>query len=144
MYKSSLIYSLKVWIISIIVSPVVYYFWTNDYSEAFAVGNFFGFWAYSLFYGFIWSSPCYALFLLANFYISSRKWRHLGKKIGLGLWVSLLTITLFYLLFGRDDKVFLVYTIKLTICYILSLICAIIFLKLPERSPVLDDMKQNS
>lgn len=144
MYKSSLIYSLKIWIISIIVSPVIYYIWTNNYSEAFAVGNFFGFWAFSFIYGVILSSPCYALFLLANFYVSSRDWSDIEKKIGLGVCATLLTVILLYLLFGHDDKVFLASTIKLTVCYILTAICAIIFFRLPTKDPVLDRVKQNS
>jgi hypothetical protein len=144
MYKSSLIYSLKIWIISIIVSPVIYYIWTNNYSEAFAMGNFFGFWAFTIMYGLILSSPCYALFLLVNFYVNSRKWRDVGKKIGLGLWATLLTLALFYLIFGHDDKIFLAYTIKLAMCYILAVICAIIYFRLPIRNPALDHVKQNS
>jgi len=144
MYKSSLIFSLKIWIISIIVSPVIYYIWTNNYSEPLAMGNFFGFWALSFVYGVILSSPCYALFVLANFYVSSRHWSDIEKKIGLGLWATLLTIALLYLIFGHDDKVFLASTVKLTICYILTAICAIIFFRLPTKGPVLDHVKENS
>jgi hypothetical protein len=134
MYKSSLIFSLKVWSVSIIASPVLYYAWTNNYSEAFAVENFFGFLALSFIYGLILSLPCYALFLFANFYVGFRKWSDLEKRIALGLLAALLIAALIYSLFGHDDKVFLASTIKLAICYILSAGCAIVFFRLPTKS----------
>jgi len=144
MFKHALIYSLKIWLSSVVVAPILYYVWTYNYSETFAAGNFFGFWALSIIYGLILSLPCYALFMLASFYLRSKGSRVLGKKIGLGLWAALLIIALTYVIFGHDDKVFLESTIKLAACHILSVASAIIYLRLPNKSSVLEYMKQKS
>ena len=144
MFKHALIYSLKVWTVGIIVSPVLYYIWTYNYSEAFVPGNFLGFWALSSTYGLILSLPCYALFPAAIIYSNSRKWSGVEKKVGLGLWATLLIIALIYLIFGHDDKVFLESTIKLAACYILSVACAIVYLQMPRKSSVLEHVKTNS
>jgi hypothetical protein len=144
MRKKALIYSLKVWGVSIIVSPVVYYAWTKNYSEAFEPGNFFGFWAFSLIYGLVLSLPCYILFLFANYYVGSRNWSDLGKKMGLGVWGTLLILALIYLIFGHDDNIFLPSTIKMAVSYILSANFALIFFALPKRSPALRQVKPNN
>lgn len=141
MFKHALIYSLKVWLTSIVVSPVLYYAWIYNYSEDFAAGNFFGFWTLSIIYGLILSSPCYGLFLIAIFYLSTRISGATGKKIGSGLLAAFLITALIYLLFGHDDKVFLESTIKLAVCYILSVSGAIVYLRLPSRNSVLDHVK---
>lgn len=127
MYKRSLIYSLKIWAVCIILSPALCYIFANNYSEAFDVRYFFVFWAYSLLYGLVLSLPGYFLFLLANFYLGFRKWSDLTKKVVLGGWASLLIVASVILVFGHDDSVFLAFTIKLAFSYILSVICAIIF-----------------
>lgn len=136
MFKHSLIYTLRIWLGSIVVSPIVYYFWSHNYSESLSAGNFFGFWALSIIYGLILSLPCYALFLTATFYLSTTRLGSLGTKIGLGLWAAVLIIALMYLLFGHDDKVFLESTITLTASYMLSVTCAILFLQLPSKNAV--------
>ena len=141
MFKHALIYSLKVWLSSIVVSPILYYTWTYNYSNDFAAGNFFGFWALSIIYGLILSLPCYALFLIAIFYLSTRISGATGKKIGLGLLAALLIMALIYLIFGHDDKVFLEPTIRLAVCYILSVSGAIVYLRLPSRNSALGHVK---
>lgn len=133
MYKSALIYSLKIWIICIIVSPVLFYLWANLYSDPYATWNFFDFWVLSSLYGLMWSSPCFALFLLANFYVGSKNWTALGKKIVLAIWAALLLLILVYILFGISIP-----TIKMMTCYLITIICETIFFKLPARNAGFD------
>ena len=137
MYKRSLIFALKIWVVSIIVSPLLVYVWADYYSDPNAVGNVFDFWVLSSIYGLLWSSPYFALFLLANFYFTSRKWTALRKKIGLCLWAAFLILAMIYFLFG-----FSIPTLKLMVCYTTIAIGGIIFFKLPEKRIDLDLMNR--
>jgi hypothetical protein len=129
--KIAFSFSIRVWLTSIILSPVIFFFWTTDFTEYFSLPNFFGFYVLSILYGVVLSLPSYGCLLLLVLYLSGKKWKVGMKKGMLVLWVTILTIFPFYIVFAKDDPITLPSIIKFFVCYLITIIVGTLFYKLP-------------
>ncbi|HEY4328004.1 MAG TPA: hypothetical protein VGN20_28730 [Mucilaginibacter sp.] len=104
--KEAFIYSLKVWLTGVILSPVLFtaidiIIHRNIYYD---YQNALGFIGYSIVYGLILSIPSWLLLWLAIIIVSKWGVAIELKKVALTVAGAVLSLLPFYLLFHNDDK----------------------------------------
>jgi hypothetical protein len=136
--KQALIYSLKVWLTGVVISPVL-----NLIIEAvsgFNKANFegaMGFILLSIPYSLILSLPCFFLLFLACFFVNLVSGATTTKKICLTIVGAVLAFLPFYLIFGGDDPSTYRTSMPWAVSYCIVIIGSIWFYKLEPRETAL-------
>jgi lysylphosphatidylglycerol synthetase-like protein (DUF2156 family) len=136
--KQALIYSLKVWLTAVVVSPPLYLIveaMVNKHNQTNLEGGVL-FVLMSLVYGLLLSIPSYLLLLLAVYFSTRRMESGWVIKMFLTLVGMVLSLIPFQLIFGQDDAITQVVTIPWAVCYC---IVVVISLLLYELKPLNND-----
>lgn len=119
--KQVLIYSLKVWLTSVLISPIIFIlieitFKTRSFID---VNSVLGFIAYSIPYGLVLSIPSWLLFFACIYNISKFIRNLLTIRLIVTLVGSVLSLLSFYIIFHRDDDTTGVIPWALSYCIII-------------------------
>jgi hypothetical protein len=133
--KQTILFSLKVWLTSVIVSPALYLFY--DAFRVHSKTNFeggLGFLLLSILYGIIISLPSWIILWFSTFSLFQLNYSTLVNKIWLSIIGTGLTILPFLLLFGSDDPITYVTTVPWALSYNIVIVAGIWFYKLKPMS----------
>jgi hypothetical protein len=133
--KQTVLFSLKVWLTSVIISPALYLFY--DAFRVHSKTNFeggIGFILFSILYGLILSSLSWLILWLSTFSLLQLNYSTLVNKIWLSIIGTGLTILPFLLLFGSDDPITYVTTVPWALSYNIVIVAGIWFYKLKPMS----------
>jgi len=125
-------YSLKVWLTSVILSPILYVLVDSVLNPKYISGllGIFGFISYSIPYGLMLSIPSWGLLWISCIFINKRTATVRLKKIILSIIGAILSLLPFYLLFHLDDDNAHEDVITWSICYSVIIIAGVWFYKL--------------
>ena len=132
MRKTVFFYCWQIWMTSALSAPIFYFFWVLPESPT--VLGFLGFYGLAILYGLILSFPSMCFFWAAAAYLFSRKWKIRTKKITLYGCAVLLALAPFWLIFGKDDLNAISDTIKMAICYLVTILAGIYGYRLPSKA----------
>ena len=134
--KQTLLYSLKIWLTSVVVGPALY-----GIFDALTRPNFLhnltgvaGFYLYSLPYGLILSIPSWLLFWLLLHSLNMLRWNWVTTRVLFSIVAVILTLAPFILLFGADDPAGNETFLAWPMAYCFVLIAGIWFYKLRKVS----------
>ena len=103
--KQALIYSLKVWLTSVLLGPAIYLILDGFvYPGGVGLAGGLGFIGYSIGYGLVLSIPCWLILFLLSGSLVNRKFRY--KRTLITVVSTILSVAPFYLLFRGDDNGF--------------------------------------
>ncbi len=122
---NNLSYSLKVWLTSVVVAPLLVYL--VSYFAGYT--HFFNVFEWLLAFGFLLSLPSFLLFLFLVIFLSTKKWEPVLKQYLLTICGCVLTVAPIYLLFGREKTSLLV-----MFCYLVPCIAGIKYYRLPCKT----------
>lgn len=130
--KETLFYTLKVWISSVVLGPVMYsasdILFEPKRSDDFSCSL--SFIAFSVPYGLILSVPSFVILWLTTYGISRLKLSIMATKLWLSIVGTVLTALPFALIFGHDDPSGYLSTIAWATSYSLVIVVGIWFYKL--------------
>ena len=137
--KRTLIYSLKVWLTCVVVSPVLYCnieaLSESSLSKGLVADG--GFFLYSLPFGLVLSLPSWVMFWLSLHSVNMLNWGLVTTKLLISVIAVILTALPFVLLFGTDDpgsdKSLLIWPV----CYCLVLVAGVWYYKLRPSADAL-------
>lgn len=125
--KSTLIYSLKVWLTAVVLAPMLTQL--LDYlcgvQQSYDLKGIFYFVLLSIPYGLMLSLPCWLLLWLATSLLNRTRLTNKNKKLLLSVVGFLLAALPFYLIFGHDDKGFNLETIVWAASYMLVIVAGV-------------------
>jgi H+/Cl- antiporter ClcA len=142
--KQTLIYSLKIWLTSVVLSPIFYTvydaltrpkFIYNPRNEAEA-------YLYFLVFGLALSIPSWVLFWLSLHCINTQRWKPITTKLLISIVAVALTFTPFLMVYSLYDLSRDSSTIGVPICYSLLILAGVWYYKL--RVVTLQDSKLTS
>ena len=130
--KLAILYSIKIWLTSVVLSPVVFVFGDDlihpNNSEWFY--SALGFIGFSIVYGLVLSIPCVIILFLFAGSLVYRKLDMIYKKLLLSIVGIVLSILPFYLLFRGDDNRFDLYTFFWSLSYCFFIVAGVWFYEL--------------
>ena len=103
--KKALIYSLKVWLTALLLSPVLYWLVETNFISPLKTSfeGMIGFFGLSILYGLLLSIPSFLFLTFSCFFVNMLAQINAAKKRLITLIAFIFVILPFYLLFSRDD-----------------------------------------
>jgi len=110
--KQAIIYTIKVWLTSVVLSPIAFIIADNLFHSNNRIGLYgsLGFIGYSIPYGLVITIPCWLILFLSAGSLVNRKLKMIYKKSIISVVGVALSILPFFLLFRGDDNGFDLYT----------------------------------
>lgn len=137
--KQVLIYSLKVWLTSVVFSPVLFFI-CDSMLHSNDLGNLsgaLGFIGYSITYGLVISIPSWLILFLFSGSLVNRQLKLHYKRILITAVSIVLSILPFYLLFRGDDNGFDLYTKLWSFSYCSIIVAGVWYYRLePKTDPI--------
>jgi len=135
--KQALKYSLKVWLTSVVFSPVLFILadtLVHPRQNSGLKGSL-GFIAYSIPYGLVLSIPCWLFLFLTAGSLIYRSFKMINKMLSLSSLGIILSISPFYLMFRGDDEGFDLYSLLWSLSYASVIIFGVWFYELEPLEP---------
>jgi len=134
--KHAILYSIKIWLTSVVISPVVFIVGDCLTHPNNRIGLYgcLGFIGYSLAYGLVLSIPCWLILFLMAGSLVNRNLNMVYKKLLISIIGVALSILPFYLLFRNDDNGFDLYTFIWSLSYCSFIIVGVWFYELEPKA----------
>lgn len=127
-------YCLKVWLASVLLGPVIFWFCLMrlDDDASYTFRNFLGFWGYAILYGLGFSLISFLLFLLAETYIAHRDWTGQRRRTTTAVLGILLTVIPFLIFLGTLRFSNNAISVAFCLSYLLPVLAGIFYYRHPQ------------
>ena len=129
-------YCLKVWLASVLIGPVLFWFCLMrlDDDASYNFPNFLGFWGYAILYGIGFSLLSFLVFLIAETYIARRDWPWHRRRTITAILGILLTLIPFLIFLGTLHFFKDAISVAFCLSYLLPVLAGIYFYRFPQVS----------